>query len=796
MTRTEWVNRVYREAVESVRTAGRGERNAALFQAAARLSSYIADGAVDGSAAVRDLTEAARQAGLASGETSSTIKSGIHRDPATAAWYPSEGGGGSMRGPTVVPWRGRSVVAGAGGAPPVVDVLRRSGTATPSSSVVHPLRVVTYPSRRVTQGTLQSWTWEDVAAMLRDPEEWPGSKEALPLWSTAEIEEDDRAQRPDGIDLHTGVERLRPPMLHRVHALVLDYDDDPTWSIEQVAAWWAGVSWLAHTSASHLVAKADGRVLPRGRVIVPLSRPVTEEEHRALASWVQAGAHGVPGAKELKNPRRAYFVPSRAPGGYESGHSLCGRSLDVDAVLRATKEAAQAVEGGRRLAHQTTPDGRPYLVRVPGQAGWLVATARGGFAQVDDVILATELRRHWPDLELDAETEDGDRKALGPKGIYERYGTRARGVVYSYTGTSRVTYHDDHAVEVVLRVCDGPTPSPVRHGDVLEWLHVLCGDRVDTVLDWMATCTDLSAPTAALVLIGSGSSGKSMLATGLAAYFGAETADYDDVFKERFNDALLRSPVVYLDEHTQTKAKSAGFRKLTANRTHAIEGKGKPSTTLHGCPRLMVTSNDPDPLGLSREALSLASERAIGVRVISVDTSDEAVKWLEERGGSAYTAEWVRRGDGEPGKIPELLAWLRANRHVQVGPRFLVHGSAAEWAARIGTREGLPSTILDAIARWLDDSHVRRDLMGRGVQPVLADSAIEGRVLVSNRGLRDAWEALIGDRPPTHRQVADALRRLSGEEDSSRQVTLSDGRRSPRGALVSLALLADRREEE
>lgn len=794
MTRTEWVDRVYREAVESVRNAGRGDRNAALFQASARLSAYIADGAVDGNAAVRDLTEAARVAGLTAGEVSATIRSGIHRDPANKAWYPTDNGGSFIRGPTIVPWRGRSVVAGAGDVSPVVDVLRRVGTATPSSPVVHPLRAVTYPSRKVTQGALQPWTWEDVAAMLAEPETWPGSKDLLPLWSAAEIEDDDRARRPDGIDSHTGIERLRPPVLHRVHALVLDYDDDPTWSIEQVATWWAGVSWLAHTSASHMVAKADGRVLPRGRVIVPLSRAVTEDEHAALAAWVQAGAHGVPGSKELKNPRRAYFVPSQAPGGYHSGHSLCGRSLDVDAVLRAAREAVQAVEGGRRLAHETTPDGRPYVVRLPGAGGWLIATARGGFAPVDDAILATELRRHWPGLELEA-GEGDDRKAMGPRAIYERYGTRARGVVYTYCGTSRVTYHDDHDVEVMLRVCDSQAPPPVRHGDVLEWLHVLCGDRVDTVLDWLATCTDLSAPTAALVMIGAGSSGKSMLATGLAAYFGAETADYDDVFKERFNDALLRSPVVWLDEHTQVKAKSAGFRRLTANRTHAIEAKGRPSTTLHGCPRLVVTSNDPDPLGLSREALSLASERAIGVRVISVDTSDDAVAWLEERGGTAYTAEWVRRHDGAPGKIPELLAWLRVHRSVKVGPRFLVHGSASEWAAKIGTREGLPSTVLDAIARWLDDGHVRRDLIGRGIQPVIADSALEGRVLVSNRGLRDAWEALIGDRPPTHRQVADALRRLSGEEDCSKQVTLSDGRRSPRGALVALALLADRREE-
>jgi hypothetical protein len=794
VTREEWAREALRREAVKVESTSHG-RHTQVYAAAAAVAPYVRDGVVTADVVESEIVAAATRAGLDAARLSEarrTVRDGLAKAEPVPAWYPSSTG--AMHGPTVVPWRGRMLVTGGVRGSVVSDVIRRTMAGpAPAAPGLHPLRAVVYPERLITAGTLQTWTWEDLAAMLAEPEDWPGDKNALPLWTAAELEDDDRGKRPDGIDIHTGAERERPPVCIAVHALVLDYDDDPEWSIAQTGKWWAGVSWLAHTSASHNIAKGDATG-PRGRVIVPLSRAVTEEEHMALAAWVQSGAFGKPGAKELKNPRRGYYVPSRAPGGYEYGAELCGRSLDVDAILRLTGEAEAAVDDGRQLAHQTTPDGRPYLVRVPGSQGWYLATARGGFAIVDDVVLRTELRRHWPELELDEEDENGVIKPLGVQAIYARYGTRARSLVYTYVGQSRVTYLADHDVELVLRVCDREPPPPVRHGDVLEWLHVLCGDRVDTVLDWLATCTELSQPTAALVLIGEGSSGKSMLATGLAAYYGADVADYDDVFKGRFNDALLRSPVVFLDENTQTESRSAGFRKLTANRVHGIEAKGKPSCTLQGCPRLIVASNDPDPLRLSREALTLASEQAIGMRVVSIDCCKGAPAWLEERGGNAYTADWVTREGGAAGKLGELIAWLRDHRTVRKGSRFLVTGSSTEWAARIGTREGLPSTILDAIARWLDDDKARSDLQRMRVQPVITDPAIPGKALVSNRGLRDSWEALIGDRPPTHRQVADALRRLSGEEDSSRQVTLYDGTRSPRGALVPLTLLADRRE--
>jgi hypothetical protein len=325
---------------------------------------------------------------------------------------------------------------------------------------------------------------------------------------------------------------------------------------------------------------------------------------------------------------------------------------------------------------------------------------------------------------------------------------------------------------------------------VLEWLSLLTGPQYDTVLDWLATMPQLDRPTSALMLIGDNSMGKSMIATGSARYFGSSVCDYDDVFKGRFNDAFLRSPVVFLDEGTQQESRSAGFRKL-ANTVHTVEAKNRPSVDLEGCPRLIVCANNLDPLKLSREDLSAADEVAIGERILMIRCNPAAGEWLKEHGQFRATHDWVTRGDDEPGKIPETIEWLRQNRDVKPGGRFLVRGDSAEWAAMAGTRTGHPSTILDAIATWLNDTYLQAELRRNGAEPFMIHPEHPDAILVSNIRLRAAWDVLLRDRPPTHIQVSKALERLSG--GTTRQVTLDNGRRV-RLSAVPRALLGDRVE--
>ena len=488
------------------------------------------------------------------------------------------------------------------------------------------------------------------------------------------------------------------------------------------------------------------------------------------------------------------LIPSvQTADGEERGdvNGTLGGAALIDAYRsghRAPRMDGRAPQGDS-LPYQTTPDGRPYIVVPPGRAaGWFVSSNAGGFGLTPKEILHVELERHWPDLPVEYQPNiEAPPKKMPPAMLFSRYGVRASAVYYTYIGESRFEPRPGHTGDVYVRCLSDEHVPAVRHDDVLEYLRVLCGDQTEILLDWLSTVHRFDRPTGVPVLIGAHSSGKSMLPQGLGRRFAAGTTDYDDIFKERFNDALLRSPIVWLDEVTETDARSGRFRKLTANLEHSIEGKGIPSGLLRGSPRLIVTSNEPDPLRLGRERLSATSEDAIGSRIIQIDCRPEAADWLRERGGYALTAEWVTRSDGRPGKIAETIAWLEKHRSVGEPTRFLVEGDAAAWAARIGSRQGLAGTVLDALAIYLSWDSTEREALP--AHPFLFDESYPDHVLVFNKPLRECWSSLLGERAPSHRAVASALEKLGGGAATKKR-TLSDGSR-PRCNLIPLELVPD-----
>lgn len=447
--------------------------------------------------------------------------------------------------------------------------------------------------------------------------------------------------------------------------------------------------------------------------------------------------------------------------------------------------------------HETTPDGRPYVVRKGEDTGFFVATATG-YVYTRADLMRVLLERHWPTLPTWNVDEDGHPKS--PKDasqLWTEFGAYAKELFYTYTGTTRYVYGSEHSGELHVRVCHPVGVAPVCHADCLEWLRLAFNDLT---LDWLSLATLLELPTCALVLLGEGGIGKTMIAHALARYFGVSVADYDDVFKGRFNDALLRSPVVLLDESTEVDSRSSGFRKLVANSAHAVEGKNKPTGTLRGCARFVISSNEPDPLRLGREQLSQASEDSIGERILMVDCNPAATAWLRERGGRAFTHDWIDRGDA-PGRLVETIAWLVVHRGPSVvrGTRFLVQGNAAEWAARIGTREGLPADILNTIAHYYAMGKTRRiELFGpRGAKtdrrPFRFDAdKYPDKILVLTNKLLDAWTVLARERPPSHRKLGEALAKLGGRKPGQGGESLHPASGRCKGYRVPLSMLAGR----
>ena len=76
-----YLQKVLESELERVRMAGRGERNAVLFKAAATLAGFVASGALSEEDMHVALDEAGSAAGLDRSEIRATVRSGFKGDP-------------------------------------------------------------------------------------------------------------------------------------------------------------------------------------------------------------------------------------------------------------------------------------------------------------------------------------------------------------------------------------------------------------------------------------------------------------------------------------------------------------------------------------------------------------------------------------------------------------------------------------------------------------------------------------------------------------------------------------------
>jgi hypothetical protein len=347
MTRQEWAAEALRRAAEHVEKAAKGARHDELKRRACSVAPYVRDGAIGAEAVTSRLVAAAAASGKSSDEARSVVAWALDRAADGDAWYPDP----DDQDAATIEWGGRTLqlprrtrkdrppleLVGEDYEPtpirPRLQDLDLSGVRLPTCPAPPPedcpLEVTMYPPMKGgTQGARIAWTWGQLVREVADPHLDAADKARdVPMWAPHTVEGDKRA---------------RGAVPERHTALILDYDA-PGWSLDAARADWGDVRHVVHTSWSHQVPKDGAPACPRGRVVVALSRPVTPDEHAALAEWVLQSGRGTPGAPELRSVIRAYVAPCEAPGGYEHASHDPGQVVDVDALLAALERLRDGV---------------------------------------------------------------------------------------------------------------------------------------------------------------------------------------------------------------------------------------------------------------------------------------------------------------------------------------------------------------------------------------------------------------------------------------------------------------------
>ena len=411
------------------------------------------------------------------------------------------------------------------------------------------------------------------------------------------------------------------------------------------------------------------------------------------------------------------------------------------------------------------PESRPLVLGLVGRSSlYLVRSPRddGSYVEVNEKHLWSDFSRMWPDATRFVAVKDGSRPAT-PTELYELHGRRCDQMLFSAAGEPRFEADDvNMGGRLWQRVWQQDARLVARqHPVVDEWLAAFAGPQLDTLLDWLATSTQLTRPTSALILKGENSAGKGMLLGALRAMYGGSAVSYLDI-AGNFSEGLLQSPIVGMDEGLPRKKSgdSVFFRSLIGEDKHTVTRKNRVSVTLHGCPRLVIPTNSEDPLLLAEEGgRSSMDEAAIARRFLHIDVQEEAATFLEQAGGVQRTRSegWVTAPDGSPGLVAQHILWLSRTRSVRAGSRFLVEGDASEWLARLARTGGPEQRVLIAIAyAVLRDGGYDGAPWGR--RPVLVR---KGEALVVAKQLWSQWHDLAGeDRRPSLQKLGASLAKI------------------------------------
>ncbi|MCZ2418701.1 MAG: hypothetical protein LC123_02500, partial [Burkholderiales bacterium] len=260
--------------------------------------------------------------------------------------------------------------------------------------------------------------------------------------------------------------------------------------------------------------------------------------------------------------------------------------------------------------------------------------------------------------------------------------------------------------------------EPEWSDDVDGWIEALAGPRYETLCEYLGHVPAFDEGALPMLSIaGPPDIGKNLLVRGIAETLQVPmVADADALFGN-WNEQLLRTPIVHIDEGfglKHMKHPADRLREAIGTQDILIKRRFYDTGTIRTNLRVILTANDANVLTsitLGND-LNEYAQRALTERVIHINGRAAAARYLASRGGVRFTRGWIRGEGGQPSryvlakhilKLHEMTAASRTSRTT----RFLMSGVderhrdvASERARRL--QVGATPTVAMAIFRMLN----------------------------------------------------------------------------------------------
>jgi hypothetical protein len=296
---------------------------------------------------------------------------------------------------------------------------------------------------------------------------------------------------------------------------------------------------------------------------------------------------------------------------------------------------------------------------------------------------------------------EGQERVIALPQFLAKYGSAVRDVIADMTAPRSYIDETNTLHEAVCRLRE---ITPEYNALVDQYLTVAGGKHAEKYKDWLATFTDLGSQTCALYLKGKKSTGKTLIPTLLSRmYRGVKGPTELKRVLDNFNEDLTKCPIVNVDEgmpkERYSRVSSADLRSLIGTSSRTLSRKFVPNAALEGCVRLVIGANN-DSLLQFGEDLTADDLDAINSRFLCIDMGQNVADWLKANGLNRrrIKREWV-----EADAFAKHVMWLRENRNVEPGDRWLVEGEASEVQAMTATSGDIREGVCQWIVGYLED---------------------------------------------------------------------------------------------